>query len=122
MGPKRDNRYCGICMINQPYRTRHCHECEKCVSTYDHHCPWINNCVGEKNRHYFFLFLTFQTFQAFFAAVEVCSAAVNRIIPNKTEWILGISLIIYLSVIMGLTIFHAYLMVSNITTCSFHFI
>jgi hypothetical protein len=22
---KRDSRYCGICMINQPYRTRHCH-------------------------------------------------------------------------------------------------
>ncbi len=70
---KRDTLYCGICMINQPYRTKHCHECEKCVATHDHHCPWIANCVGEKNRHYFFTFLLCQLVQVFLAAVYVCT-------------------------------------------------
>jgi hypothetical protein len=27
------------------------------VRRYDHHCPWINNCVGKGNQRYFLVFI-----------------------------------------------------------------
>jgi len=33
--------------------------CIRCVMKMDHHCPWINNCVGHFNHAYFTCFLFF---------------------------------------------------------------
>lgn len=43
-----EHKFCTQCNIEQPLRTKHCRSCKKCVSTYDHHCPWVGNCIGEK--------------------------------------------------------------------------
>jgi len=38
-----EQRFCNVCNILQPYRTKHCHYCEKCIHKFDHHCVWIGN-------------------------------------------------------------------------------
>lgn len=52
-------RFCEVCNVEQPYRSRHCWECNRCVRKFDHHCFWVGGCVGELNHGKFFLFLLF---------------------------------------------------------------
>ena len=37
----------------KPTRAHFCSQCGFCVFKMDHHCPWINNCVGHRNMKYF---------------------------------------------------------------------
>lgn len=48
---------CPECLVIKTPRSRHCSVCNQCIERYDHHCPWINNCVGLKNHRSFMLFL-----------------------------------------------------------------
>ena len=51
------NKICPICLIRKEYETKHCFICNSCIKEFDHHCYWINKCVGSKNYCYFFVFL-----------------------------------------------------------------
>ena len=48
---------CSDCEIVRTDRSRHCSICNRCVERFDHHCPWINNCVGVGNHGVFLSFL-----------------------------------------------------------------
>ncbi len=60
-------RYCTRCNLEQPLRSKHCRKCGFCVATYDHHCPWIGNCIGEKSRLPFFWYTCLQLGTLLFA-------------------------------------------------------
>jgi palmitoyltransferase len=52
-----DKRVCFICDIYKPPRSKHCYHCNRCVARFDHHCPFIGNCIGYKNHPLFWWFL-----------------------------------------------------------------
>ncbi|CDW91601.1 dhhc zinc finger domain containing protein [Stylonychia lemnae] len=48
---------CPECRIIMTKRSRHCYSCQKCVERFDHHCDWIDNCVGIKSHQLFMVFI-----------------------------------------------------------------
>ncbi|CAF0753975.1 unnamed protein product [Rotaria sp. Silwood1] len=51
------NLYCNICEVHVTANAKHCSSCNKCIYSFDHHCIWLNTCVGGKNYRLFFSML-----------------------------------------------------------------
>mmetsp|Transcript_52819 Transcript_52819/g.123553 ORF Transcript_52819/g.123553 Transcript_52819/m.123553 type:complete len:474 (+) Transcript_52819:62-1483(+) len=48
---------CNKCMSEANPSLKHCKRCEKCVSGFDHHCLWLNTCIGKRNYAPWLLFI-----------------------------------------------------------------
>ena len=56
--------FCIKCKVYTTKDSRHCTICNKCCEGFDHHCYWVNNCIGNDNYCFFmqFLFASFLNF------------------------------------------------------------
>lgn len=56
------DNFCFYCRVIKSGRTFHCTHCQRCVEKFDHHCTFVNNCLGYKNHKYFLCFIFFYLF------------------------------------------------------------
>ncbi|KAJ1929516.1 palmitoyltransferase for Vac8p [Tieghemiomyces parasiticus] len=75
-------RYCRKCDGPKPDRAHHCSVCGACVLKMDHHCPWINNCVGHGNHKAFILFVFWGSLYCLYVFASGVPTFITEILPH----------------------------------------
>ncbi|KAF8703850.1 hypothetical protein HU200_031946 [Digitaria exilis] len=124
-----DLRYCQKCCHYKPPRAHHCRVCKRCVLKMDHHCIWINNCVGHENYKIFLVFVLYAVVASFYALILIIGSVLHSVPKDEQSGsdsartsiiICGVilsPLALALAVLLG---WHIYLIIQNKTTIEYH--
>ncbi len=117
--------FCSTCLIYRPPRASHCRDCDNCVQVFDHHCPFVGNCIGQRNYKYFLSFVV--TLTALLVQVVYCFSVFTATLNQKDEtersesesaWTYGMMLVISVIgvIVTALCGFHLCLLLTGKTT------
>lgn len=121
-------RWCRSCKVIRPPRASHCRDCDNCVMMFDHHCPFVNNCIGQRNYAFFQAFLISTGCLGLAVALGLCLYFHDRSEEGSSEsalrsgWMLALALAmgtptaLMLLGVLGLMAFHIWLSCKGITT------
>lgn len=113
--------HCLYCHLWQPLRTKHCHDCDKCVLRFDHHCVWLGTCVGQSNHRKFWWYIFYETALVMWTIVWYIRAF-GRSIGSTSLPVESVVLLVILALIttecflITLFLFHSFLILTNQTT------
>ena len=65
-------------------RSKHCGVCNRCVDEFDHHCDWLNNCVGRSN---YKLFIVLIIIVGLFSIIQFIANLIVICTLHKDEYI-----------------------------------
>ena len=60
---------CSVCKVPCPPGTAHCKICGFCILRFDHHCPVLGQCIGDKNQKSFLLTFFYLGFFCLFSSI-----------------------------------------------------
>ncbi|CAN8254744.1 unnamed protein product [Cochlearia groenlandica] len=113
------NLTCSYCHVEQPPRTKHCHDCDRCVLQFDHHCVLLGTCIGQKNHSKFWWYICLETTLCIWTLIMYIDYLSNVAKPwwkNAIIILLLVILVISSIFVLLLLIFHSYLIVTNQST------
>jgi palmitoyltransferase len=105
---------CGGCNLTQPYRTKHCSDCEECVGKYDHHCFWLGSCIGELNHFKFVWYLILESISLGWTSYSVVFG--DDLLIILLNFIVFIVSFGFGALVIGLGVFHVYIITIGTTT------
>ncbi|XP_074297259.1 putative protein S-acyltransferase 3 isoform X2 [Silene latifolia] len=116
-------KFCETCKLYRPPRASHCSICNNCVQRFDHHCPWVGQCIGLRNYRFFILFISSSTFLCIYVFTFSLINLLRKkgtLMNSMSDDVVSVILVCYCFVVVwfvgGLTVFHFYLMSTNQTT------
>ena len=76
---------CPDCEVLRTPRSKHCAICNRCVERFDHHCPWINNCVGVHNHNAFLVFISTLLIVLVLIIISSIVMLANECFPSENQ-------------------------------------